>query len=243
MKIAVVSGASYGLGKAISEKLLQEDFKVYGISRSYPKLSNPLFVWIKADLAASTEITKIPKKIIEGRIDILVNNAGTAFLSKTLEYTDEDFEKMFALNFKSPIKLTSILFPKLKKGLIINISSISDRYPDPDYGLYGSSKAALNLFFETMAVENSDTKIVNILPSYIDTPLQHKLNDNNNFEWKLCMSVDEVAESVISIVSHKDEVDSGSRVIVIKDAFKDSKYNPENLWVYTTSNNKIQKID
>ena len=184
MKIAVVSGASHGLGKKISEKLLEKNFKVYGISRTDPKFSNSQFSWIKLDLTDSAEIAAIPEKIIEEKIDLLVNNAGTALLRKTLDYTDDDFEKTFGLNFKSPIKLTTVLFQKLKGGLIINISSISDRYPDPDYGLYGSSKAALNLFFETMATENREVKIINLLPSYIDTPLQHQLNDDKSFDWK-----------------------------------------------------------
>jgi benzil reductase ((S)-benzoin forming) len=242
MKIAVVSGASYGLGKALSEKLLKEDFKVYGISRTDPKLSNSQFIWIKADLALSKEITMLSEKIIEEKIDVLVNNAGTCFLRKTLEYTDDDFEKMFSLNFRSPIKLATVLFSKLRNGLIINISSISDRYPDSDYGLYGSTKTALNLFFETMATENVNTKIVNLLPSYIDTPLQHKLSDNKTFDWQQCMSVDEVAESVVYIVSHKNEVSSGSRIIIIKNAFEDNNYNPEDLWVYTTSDKTMKKL-
>lgn len=242
MKIAVVSGASYGLGENISEKLLQTGYKVYGISRTEPKLNSQQFIWIKADLTLSDQLATIPKKITEDKIDVLVNNAGTCFLKKTLEYKDDDFEKMFSLNFKSPIKLSTILFPKLKGGLILNISSISDRFPDPNYGLYGSSKTALNLFFETMAAENTQVKIVNLLPSYIDTPLQHKLSDNTVFDWKQCMKVHEVAESLISIISHIADVSSGSRVIIIKNALEDSNYNPETLWVYTTSDKIMRKI-
>ena len=243
MKIAVVSGTSYGLGENISEKLLQVGYKVYGISRTEPKLNNRQFIWIKADLTLSDQIATIPKKITEGKIDVLVNNAGTCFFKKTLEYKDNDFEKMFSLNFKAPIKLSTILFSKLKGGLILNISSISDRYPDPDFGLYGSSKTALNLFFETMATENAQVKIVNLLPSYIDTPLQHKLRDNAIFDWKQCMSVDEVSSSVISLISQIANISSGSRVIIIKDELEDKNYNPETLWVYTTSDKKMRKIE
>lgn len=244
MKTAIVSGASYGLGKTVSEKLLGEGYKVYGISRSKPLIVNSNFVWIKADLTQPKEIAAIPERITEEKIDVLINNAGTCFLKKTLEYTDDDFEKMFSLNFKSPIKLATLLFSKLSHGLIINISSISDRYPDPEYGLYGSSKTALNLFFETMAAENPNTKIVNLLPNYIDTPLQHALSDTNkSFDWSQCMTIEEVGNSVMHAITQKEELKSGSRVIIIKEAFKDvSSYNPENLLVFTTSENKIQHI-
>jgi hypothetical protein len=94
-----------------------------------------------------------------------------------------------------------------------------------------------------MAAENPQVKIVNLLPSYIDTPLQHKLSDTNkSFDWKQCMNVDDVAESVTSIISHIKEVSSGSRVIIIKNALEDNNYNPETLWVYTTSDKIIRKI-
>jgi len=120
--------------------------EVYGISRSRPSIESPHFIWLKADLMDSSDITKIPTFIQEKAIDLLVNNAGTAFEKPALDYTDDDFEKMFTLNFKAPIKLTKALFPQLSNRLVVNISSVSDRYPDPLYGLYASSKAALNIF-------------------------------------------------------------------------------------------------
>ncbi len=199
-KTAVVTGASYGLGEAISAKLLELGYKVYGVSRTPLKLESSNLVWIKADLLDDSELASISTQIKESSIDLLVNNVGTAFLQKTLDYTDADFEKMFALNFKVHVKITKLLFSRLAGGLILNTSSLSDRYPDSKWGLYGSSKAALNLFFETMAVENDQVKIINLLPSYVDTPLQHALHDQSSFDWDLCMTSAAVADAVGSVI-------------------------------------------
>lgn len=242
MKVAIVTGSSYGLGEAITKKLLLVNYKVYGVSRTKPKIKSEKLFWIEADLADTKNLKTVIEKISENKIDLLVNNAGTAFPQKTHDYTDEDFEKMYGLNFKSPAKLTALLLPKLKHGLIINISSLSDRYPDPDFGLYGSSKAALNLYFETMAAENPEIKIINILPSYIDTPLQHQIRDDK-FDYSVCMSIDEVANSISEVIIHSRKYDTGSRVAIVKDV-KDFEgdYYPEKLWIHSTENKKIVKI-
>lgn len=172
-----------------------------------------------------------------------MNNAGTAFEKPALDFTDEDFEKMFTLNFKSPIKLTKALFPKLSYGLIINILSLSDRYPDPLYGLYGSSKVALNIYFEANAAENKDVKVVNILPSYIDTPLQHKVRGGHKgFDWNLTMQPDQVAEVIPNIVVNEKKIDSGSRIIVISHALAGEVKNPEKLLVFNIDTKKLNKV-
>jgi hypothetical protein len=244
VKIAIVTGASYGLGKAISRKLLSLNFKVYGISRTSPLIKNSQFIWLKADLTNPSSLNSIPALIKEKNIGLLVNNAGTAFEKKALDLTDDDFEKMFNLNFKVPIKLTNILFSKLSNGLVINISSVSDRYPDPLYGLYGSSKAALNIYFETIAEENKNIKVVNVLPNYINTPLQHKVSDSHkDFDWKMTMQPDQVAEIIPYIIANTTKIESGSRIIVVSKSTGDYSKNPEKLWIYTVDDKKMKKIN
>src|SRR5579872_5826618 len=171
-KTAVVTGASYGIGEIVSRRLLDEGFKVYGISRTQPKIHNQKFSWIQADLLRKSDYKSIIDAIDEPNIDLLINNAGIGFLQQTLDYTDGDFDRMFNLNFKAQVNVTKAFLPKLQKGLVLTISSLGDRYPDSGWGLYASSKAALNIFFETMAVENTPIKFMNVLPSYIDTPMQ-----------------------------------------------------------------------
>lgn len=242
-QVAVVTGASYGLGEAICKQLLVNQFKIYGISRTQPSIKNSQFFWFKADLTSSADIASVSTFIKERSIDILINNAGTAFEKPALDFTDDDFEKMYTLNFKTPIKLTQALFPKLSHGIIINISSISDRYPDPMYGLYASTKAALNIYFETIASENTNVKVINLLPSYIDTPLQHKLNDDNKgFDWNMPMKSDQVATVIPYIIADEKRIETGSRVLVVSTSMGNLTNNPEKLWVFNVDNQKMDLV-
>lgn len=238
-KTALITGASYGLGKAISNKLLMLGYKVYGVSRTKPYIDNESFVWIQADLLENSEVNAIPNYINEPCVDLLINNAGVCFLKETLEYSDEDFDKMFTLNFKIHVKITKLLFDKLSNGLIITISSLADRYPDPTWGLYSSSKAALNMFFEIMAQENKQVKIINILPSYVNTPMQHQIHDNTDFDWNQCMRPEDIAEAIGTVLSKSEAIESGSRVIVEKHVNEDETYAPEKLWTYSVLQNKL----
>lgn len=241
-KIAVITGASYGLGSSISSKLIELDYKVYGISRTKPSISGPNFIWIKADLLNSEELHLIRDQVSEKHIDVLINNAGICFFKKTLDYTDDDFNKIFNLNFKVPIKIAQLFFDELAGGLLLNISSLSDRYPDPDFGLYSSSKTALNLFFETMAAENDQVKIINILPSYVDTPMQHGMRKGKEFDWNICMMPEDISEAVNAILSNIGDIASGSRVIVEKSIEADELYTPEMLWTYSVAEKDLKKL-
>jgi len=239
-KVAVVTGSSYGLGKAITQKLLDKDFKVYGISRTSPYISNPNFNWIKADLLKESSFDLISAQIKEKRIDLLVNNAGTAIRENLLKFNDDDFQKVFSLNFVAPIRLTLALFPRLSSGLVINVSSLSDRFPD---GFYGSSKAALNNYFETIALEKNSPKIISILPSYIDTPLLRGLhkNDPDSF-WKNVNSPQQTAEFISYVLANPDAIESGSRVVVVNSHQADGDYDPEKLWLFITDRKKLTKL-
>lgn len=242
MKIAVVTGASYGLGKSIAEKLLVNKYKVYGISRTEGSIRDDNFVPIKADLLKDESFDLIKSSITEDKIDLLVNNAGTVILEEALGFTNENFDKTFALNFKSPIKLTAALLPKLLNGLVINISSDSDRFADNLYGLYCASKAALNIFFDSVGLENPSLKIFNILPSNINTPLQHRLNDGKDFAWDEAMEPQKVAGAVIHMVKSEKKFVSGVRVIVISDKLKEDLEDPEKLWFYNVDTKKLVKL-
>lgn len=245
MKIAVVTGSSYGLGLSISKLLLDNDFKVYGVSRSEPSIKNSNFVWIKTDLLNDNDLKNTIDKIKEEEIDLLVNNAGTAILESSLNLIDKNFDLTFGLNFKAPIKLTCLLKDKLESGLIINISSNSDRFAQKDYGLYSASKAALNIYFDTVAVENKNIKILNLLPSYIDTPLQHKLNDNGNdieFTWDMAMDSDKVAKSILKLFENKDNYPTSSKIMVVSNKLIDDTEDPEKLWYYNVDTEEFIKL-
>lgn len=242
MKTAIVTGTSYGLGESIASMLLKNNFKVYGVSRSEPKIKNENFVWIKADLLKEESYDLISSSVSEEKIDVLVNNAGTAFLTQSSKFTEEAYEKMFGLNFKAPIKLTTRLLKKYIVSLIVNISSVSDRFTDKDWALYSASKAALNIYFEGIADEYKSIKVVNLLPSYIETPLQHKISDNTNFNWSAAMSTNSVSESIWYIVENIGDIPNCPKVIVVNNELIEDIEDPEKLYYYNVDTKEFKKL-
>ena len=193
-KVTIVTGSSSGIGKAIAALLLNLNYKVYGVSKSPSVFNNGNFIWVQADLTSENDLQRITKEIKDDSINILINNAGIAFEKGALAFTELEFRKIFDLNFKAPILFTQALKEKLNKGLVINISSVSDRLVGEFYALYCSSKAALNIYFDVVALEEKDMKIISILPSYVDTPLLRKLQENNkDFDWNLTMKPEQIA--------------------------------------------------
>ncbi len=241
-KVAVVTGSSYGLGKSICDQLLAAGCKVYGVSRTKPKINSKHFVWIKADLLDLAKLKKKVWVIKESKVDILINNAGTVVLEKTLHFTDGAFNKTFDLNFKVPIKIVSLLKTKLEGGVVVNISSTSDRFAEEKYGLYSASKAALNIFFETVGIENPKIKIINLLPSYMSTPLQHKLVDGTDFDWSLAMNTNDVAKFVLSIADNNAKFQSGTNVIVVSNKTSGDAKIERKLWCYNIDSKKLKKL-
>ncbi|OGN03526.1 MAG: hypothetical protein A2655_04795 [Candidatus Yanofskybacteria bacterium RIFCSPHIGHO2_01_FULL_43_42] len=242
-KVAIVTGSSSGIGKAIAALLLNLNYKVYGVSKSPSVFNNGNFIWVQADLTSENDLQRITKEIKDDSINILINNAGIAFEKGALAFTELEFRKIFDLNFKAPILFTQALKEKLNKGLVINISSVSDRLVGEFYALYCSSKAALNIYFDVVALEEKNMKIISILPSYVDTPLLRKLQENSkNFDWNLTMKPEQIAEFVGRVINDNEDLSSGAKVIVVSDSLKeDLEYN-ENLWGYNVNTKQLSKI-
>lgn len=239
-KVAVVSGASYGIGEAVSKHLLSRGFKVYGISRSEGKIKDAKFVWIKADLTSQTDINSIAQKINEKSVTLLVNNAGTAIPENVLNFDEKIYEVIFGLNFVAPIKLAQVLNKIISGGMIVNISSIADRYPE---GLYSASKAALNIYFESIAAENKNIKVVNVLPSYVDTPLLRGLHkDDPESFWQGVNDPAQTTEIVGFLLDNPSAVPSGSRVITICSQQDDGDFDPEKLYLFLTDKKELKKL-
>lgn len=241
-KIAIVTGSSSGIGKSIATLLLELGYKVYGISRSFSDFNNENFISIKADLTSEKDLQQIPKRIEESSVDVLINNAGTAFENEALAFSAIEFKKIFDINFKAPILLTQALKNKVRKGLVINISSVSDRLVGEGCALYCSSKAALNIYFDVVALEEKDIKVISLLPSYVDTPLLRKLQSNNkDFDWSIPMKPSDVAGFVGKVINEQESLPTGSKIIVVSDSLKEDLEYKENLWGYNVSTKQLSK--
>lgn len=193
-RVAVVTGAGRGIGKAIAERFASEGAKVAIISRTeansqsaaesinatYPGLAKGYAV----DVSDSAAVLALGKQIIAdfGSVDILVNNAGVTRDGLALRMSDEDWDVVLNTNLKGAFNLVkafqrSIL--KSKHGRIINISSVIGLIGNAGQCNYAASKAGLIGFSKSLAREFAGRAItVNaICPGFIQTDMTHVLNE------------------------------------------------------------------
>ena len=178
-KIALVTGGSKGIGKAIAANLSQAGAKVIVTARTFPADANPEHHFIAADMATPEGTSAVVKEITEsfGGVDILIDNVGglTAPGGGFAALTDEHWEKELRFNLLSTIRLDRQLLPGMietKSGVIIHISSIAGRVPLWQLNMaYAASKAALNSYSKALAneVAGKGVRVLTVSPGSVAT--------------------------------------------------------------------------
>lgn len=174
IQTALVTGSSSGLGKAITEELKRNSFRVIGLGRKRPADTAPED-FIECDLSDSAAVENIPDELAKrtDHLDLLVNNAGFGGYATWEELPAGELRRMFEVDFFAPVRLAQLLLPSLSKsqGCIINISSVAALSPVPCMGAYSAVKAALKSFSETLRAEASlqKVKVITVCPGRIST--------------------------------------------------------------------------
>lgn len=184
-KVALVTGASRGIGRAISLALAREGAIVMLCARGRRALDD-----LAGEIGArggSTAVVAADVSTIEGaqetieaslerfgRVDVLINNAGKGSPKPMAELTEEDWRASFELNFMSAVRLSLACVPHMRRqggGRIINISSRVGREPDPYFAPYAAAKAALINFSKSLATAYSGEGILTncIVPGLVRT--------------------------------------------------------------------------
>jgi len=193
-KVAIVTGASRGNGKAISKALLHSGAIVIMVDilknellqteKEFQAADLPCFRYY-CDITRKDQIMKLGKYVMKnfGRLDILVNNAGISLPHPVLSYRDEDWEKTYKVNLKAPFILSqecAKIMKKKKSGVIINITSINAEFAFPDNPAYQVCKGGLKQLTKSMALDLGKFGIrVNSLgPGYIRTNMTKKSWDD-----------------------------------------------------------------
>lgn len=161
-KVALITGASSGMGKDFSLRLLDEGYIVYGVARRIERMSDIEGAGghtIKLDITDDSSIVATVDQIIkeQGRIDVLINSAGYGSYGAIEDVPIEEAKRQFEVNIFGLARLTQLVLPHMRKnnfGKIINISSIGGKLHGPLGGWYHASKFALEglsdcLRFET----------------------------------------------------------------------------------------------
>ena len=229
-RIAIVTGASKGIGKAICLAFALEGAKIVGVSRSLEG-TNELVelvrkmgskaVFIAADLARDADIEMIPREALRKfkRIDILVNNAGIIHPSMNLIDMDADlWKQVIRVNLTAPALLIKAILPAMienRFGKIINISSIGGRKGGKGRSAYRASKAGLINLTESVAAEVKQYGIdVNcVCPSATDTEGYRKNIDpaGRDQNPNIMLSQD-IAEIVVFLASEASSAITGTAI-------------------------------
>ena len=235
-KVALVTGASRGIGKSISIILAQNGAHVICVSRNIDdvqlvanKITAQKFIATaeSCDISDSKNVTELVKKIIEkhGRIDILINNAGITRDNLLMRISDDDWNEVINVNLKAAftaIKSASRTMIKQRYGRIINISSVVGLMGNAGQANYAASKAGLIGMTKSIARELSSRGITAncIAPGYVETEMTDKLSDevksslNEQIPLGRIGNVDDIAYAVAFLASDEASYITGQTLAV-----------------------------
>lgn len=208
--IAILTGATGGLGYAFIKELCKEAFdEIWAIGRNAKRLENlvgefgDIVVPIKLDLTKKDEINSFSEvlKSKNPKISFLINNAGIAQMKPSKDLTLEEIENTIDLNCKAPTILTNICLPCMQKGSkIINVCSASAFQPVPYINLYASTKAFERSYSRALNVELKPfgITVTAACPSWIDTNMLTKEINGKKVKFSGLVSPERVAKTAIS---------------------------------------------
>jgi len=235
-KVAIVTGASRGIGRAIAEAFVREGARVVICGRKAETLEQvareigPAAKPVVCHVGRADQIAQLVEATTRefGRIDILVNNAATNVAQRPcLELDEGMFDKMIEINLKSAFRLIQAVAPGMcarGSGSIINISSVSGIRPQLEGLLYSMTKAALNMMTQSYALElgPKGVRVNAIAPGLIQTVLsEYYWKDDARREKRIddqpirhLGQPMEVAEIAVLLASERSSFVTGQTVVV-----------------------------
>jgi NAD(P)-dependent dehydrogenase (short-subunit alcohol dehydrogenase family) len=177
-RLALVTGASRGIGAATARALAAAGARVIRVARSLPEPGGERFIDLSCDLTDPRQVEALATRVLgaEGVPDIVVNSAGT-FLLRPLERTSPDeFEAQLALNLGAAFLVARAFLPAMRdagRGTFVNVGSVADHTGFPENAAYAASKYGLRGLHETLAAEYRGTgvRLTLVSPGATDTSI------------------------------------------------------------------------
>ena len=210
-KVAIITGASTGIGKHISVELSKKEYIVVLISRSKDKLKSVKkiidkngheCIIIESDISKESSVDKIFKKIKSfNNIDILINNAGLGIFNKIENISNSDWDVQINTNLKGSFMMTRNIIPMMKKnknGKIVFINSVAGLKPYPYSSAYVASKFGLRGFASSIREElrKDNIKVISVHPGAIDTPFWNEIE--GDFPREKMLSPIDISKSIVN---------------------------------------------
>jgi 3-oxoacyl-[acyl-carrier protein] reductase len=213
-KVALVTGAGRGIGRAVALALAQAGCRVILSARTEQQLAEAAnairasggdALIVPADLTKDEDIQRLTDSILKawGGIDILVNNAGWGKRAPIIRGKIEDWDQTFRLNLRAPMILAKLFVPAMiekGKGAVINIGSVSGKTGEADGAAYAASKFGLIGFTQSLyeEVREHGVKVSVILPGFVDTPM---IPPVKHLDRSKMIRPEDVAEAVLFVVN------------------------------------------
>jgi 3-oxoacyl-[acyl-carrier protein] reductase len=213
-KVALVTGAGRGIGKAVALRLAQSGCRLVLTARSLAELEKVQeevrkdggqAAIVGADLARDEDIQHVAEDAQRafGGVDFLINNAGWGKRAPVVRAKIEDIDQTLRLNLRAPILLARQLVPSMlerRDGAVINIGSVSGKSGEADGAAYSASKFGLIGFTQSLyeEVREYGIKVAVILPGFVDTPM---IPPVKHLDRAKMIQADDVAQSVLYVLN------------------------------------------
>lgn len=211
---AIVTGASSGIGLAISQKLRGMGYEVFGIGRDFagsPLWQEDGFHPIVCDLLDTDKLCACVRQVTaQGRVQALINNAGVGYYGLHEELSPQKIKELVRTNLEAPMILAQQLLRELKKnaGYIVHITSVTANKSNPHGCAYGATKAGLASFSASLFDEarKYGVKVVSISPDMTKTNLYRHADFREGEEEASYLLPEEVADAVGFALSQRDGI-------------------------------------
>ena len=213
-RVALVTGAGRGIGKAVALALAQSGCRVALAARTGAELEGVrleierrggVALALPSDLTRDEEIEKLVAACRKtfGGVDILINNAGWGRRAPVVKAKVEDWDQTFRLNLRAPMILAQRLLPDMiakGEGAVINIGSVSGKSGEANGAAYSASKFGLIGFTQSLyeEVREHGIKVSVILPGFVDTPL---IPPNRQLDRSKMIQADDIAQAVCYVLT------------------------------------------
>jgi NAD(P)-dependent dehydrogenase (short-subunit alcohol dehydrogenase family) len=210
-KIAIVTGAARGIGESIAARFVEEGARIVladieevagqtATEQINRRHNETRALFLRADVSQATDVKHLFDAVAArfGKLDVLVNNAGISPAAPIVEMSEDEFDRVWQVNFRSVFLMTRAAIPLLRAaggGVILNLASVNGLVAAPGLAAYSATKAAIINFTQATALEHAHDHIraVALCPASVDTPL---------LQAKFAAAVDPAAARAANIERH-----------------------------------------